>query len=1475
PKSVTNRNNVIWATGAGKVALKLETVPSGDDVLFSDYNDLYASTDAVVGYWGATPCVGLTDWQAATGRDSQSLSADPQFLDPDGPNDQLGGEYGLDDDFHLSPGSPCMDCGLNVEWMFAGTDLLGNPRIANGTVDLGAYEHGFELDLQALLEGAYDPVGHQMSTALRDGGSIPLTAPYAADIRSVTNVPADVTDWVLVQLLKATSTNRPPVVSQSAFLRRDGQVLSPEGAATLRVEAPGGNYYLLIKHRNHVTAMSATPLGFTNYFVSYDFAAGSDRYYGGAGAAAELEPGVWGLLAADADGDGTVLDVDSAIHGTQNGLAGYHRADWNLDGSVSAADAGLWTTNAGRGTTCAEAAVPLSPALDVAPARLTLLAGLGHTLCAAGSTGEVFWAFVHNASGGILTPLDGTSVVYQAGVTSSCSDVVECWDAGDRLTRAVANVLSLDDIAAAGKAVVLAGRKSADDPLWPNTDHLADTAYNVLLYRGYSEANVQYLSPVTNQDVNGDGDWDDIDLESTYANAELSFTNWAGGASNLFVYLVDHGTDSGGDGLFRLNPAEELPAADLDGWLDTLQDTYGTRVVLLIDCCYAGSLLDQLSYTGAAPRLVIASTGTNEPAYFMAGGLVSFSDAFFGGVLCGDDVEQTWLGAQAAMSLYQNAEYYDNGGGHLGAGLYLGAAFISGQNVPQIGKVSGRQYLNGCTSAGLWADDVVSPYAIARVWCHVIPPSHAPDPASPVSMAPEIDLPYDPATGRYAGQYDGFTEEGTYKVVYYAMDQWASVSLPAQSYVVQTAFDERVVLLNGGATNDAAWPAMNEMANRAYRTCLKRWLGPERVCYLSALGEQDVNGDGTNDVDAAPSAANLNWAITQWAGGTAAGGPASKLTVFLIGETSGSALRLNASETLNATALDGWLDSFQSPRQAPVNVVLEFGKSGGFIPNLVPPAGCERINIAAAAANQAVVWQADGRLSFSGAFLSHVFNGRSIGEAFERARPCMRYASGRLRQAAQLDDDGDGVANEEPDDGLLAPLRYIGAAFVTGGDNPLIGTPMPDTEITDHTNAAALWAADVTDADGVSNVWCTVTAPDYDAETDLPLTELDWNASAARHEGAYTNFTLLGTYVVTFFAEDNLGEMSEPKQCEVRRVEHDTDGDGVPDWWELEFFAGVTNAEAGADGDDDNQTNYAEWLAGTDPTNAASVFRIAGFQTGGTIPGWTAYNDLAWMSGQLSNRITLYTRAGNGDGLPSTGELVDYGSGDGVGATLTVNDGGYGPCPDLGAEPEAGTDAHDEFDGLVDCLGYVAYVGGVPLTLTIGGLASSPIYELVLFGNRDNSEYTYRTTTITLGGVESGFVNASSAGATIETTTWTNDTTTIVNGYNTLNGYVAKYTGVDPGPDGELVVTVSGAYYYISAMKVAAATAAAGEGAVTVCWPSVSNRVYDLEFTTNLVSAPFAPLATNLPATPAENVYVDSQHQSEQQLYYRIRVRKE
>lgn len=66
-----------------------------------------------------------------------NIVQDPQFIDP------------ADGNYHLLPTSPCKAAGIVQDWMTGAQDLDGNPRTANGAVDMGAYESHFKTHAQS------------------------------------------------------------------------------------------------------------------------------------------------------------------------------------------------------------------------------------------------------------------------------------------------------------------------------------------------------------------------------------------------------------------------------------------------------------------------------------------------------------------------------------------------------------------------------------------------------------------------------------------------------------------------------------------------------------------------------------------------------------------------------------------------------------------------------------------------------------------------------------------------------------------------------------------------------------------------------------------------------------------------------------------------------------------------------------------------------------------------------------------------------------------------------------------------------------------------------------------------------------------------------------------------------------------------------------------------------------------------------
>ena len=77
-----------------------------------------------------------------------------------------------------------------------------------------------------------------------------------------------------------------------------------------------------------------------------------------------------------------------------------------------------------------------------------------------------------------------------------------------------------------------------------------------------------------------------------------------------------------------------------------------------------------------------------------------------------------------------------------------------------------------------------------------------------------------------------------------------------------------------------------------------------------------------------------------------------------------------------------------------------------------------------------------------------------------------------------------------------------------------------------------------------------------------------------------------------FYTRDNL--VGTPPTLEIEGTvvsSTDADGDGLPDDWEV-FYFGSLSQDAQEDSDSDGISNLNEYLAGTDPTDAASGLRI-------------------------------------------------------------------------------------------------------------------------------------------------------------------------------------------------------------------------------------------------------------------------------------------
>lgn len=203
------------------------------------------------------------------------------------------------------------------------------------------------LDVTLYLEGAYD-AGGSMTTTLHTQGYVPLTDPYGGG-ETVSSLPADVTDWVQLEF-RAATTASVRGTAHSLLLRSDGRVVAPDGSTTEVIDisrTPPGEYWVVLHHRNHISAMSATTLTLSVTTPQpYNFTTSATAAYSSFQLATKaVQGGFYALYAGDATGDGAITAGDRVQVRNHRGRAGYEPSDVDLDGVVNAADRVLVRTN--------------------------------------------------------------------------------------------------------------------------------------------------------------------------------------------------------------------------------------------------------------------------------------------------------------------------------------------------------------------------------------------------------------------------------------------------------------------------------------------------------------------------------------------------------------------------------------------------------------------------------------------------------------------------------------------------------------------------------------------------------------------------------------------------------------------------------------------------------------------------------------------------------------------------------------------------------------------------------------------------------------------------------------------------------------------------------------------------------------------------------------------------------------------------
>ena len=236
------------------------------------------------------------------------------------------------------------------------------PFFNSGLVVVSNYGEGLfilrpklSLRVKALLEGPLDAISGVMHDSLRVKGLLPLTEPYTAlgythvngGGGETTSAPVLATagndaivDWVVIELRDATNAAL-VVATHAALLQRDGDIVGTDGTSPLQFSLPVKDYYIAVRHRNHLGIMTAAPVRVSIAERSYDLSSLFLTLYGtqatkAVGAARALWAGnvkrdtELKYTGSNNDRDQILLAIGGVV--PTNTSMGYAQTDVNMDG---------------------------------------------------------------------------------------------------------------------------------------------------------------------------------------------------------------------------------------------------------------------------------------------------------------------------------------------------------------------------------------------------------------------------------------------------------------------------------------------------------------------------------------------------------------------------------------------------------------------------------------------------------------------------------------------------------------------------------------------------------------------------------------------------------------------------------------------------------------------------------------------------------------------------------------------------------------------------------------------------------------------------------------------------------------------------------------------------------------------------------------------------------------------------------------
>ncbi len=360
---IVNKLGLLSATGYGSAGVYAVTSNAQfTDINYNDY--IVAPTGSGLKFIGQIAASGsstLLAWQGATTKDANSVSIAPIFTSATNlrlPYSSNGALNNL--------GTPI--AGIT-------TDIDSYVRSTTAP-DMGAEEIKYptkvflsHVDAMTGLMGTY------LSTLVQPnvpaGEEFPLSDPYSTTPWNVDFVhvnagavatttaavrdqdpggPNAIVDWIFIELRTGVSGSTTVVYTKAALLQSDGDIVEASDGITPAKfinGIPAGNYYIAIRHRNHLGFRTANTFALPSNPVISNLNLTNNSVLLNGSTNVHLIGSYYAMWGGDSNRDRSIDGSDQVDWASPAQFGNYDlyktlSADWNLDGSVDGLDIAVW-----------------------------------------------------------------------------------------------------------------------------------------------------------------------------------------------------------------------------------------------------------------------------------------------------------------------------------------------------------------------------------------------------------------------------------------------------------------------------------------------------------------------------------------------------------------------------------------------------------------------------------------------------------------------------------------------------------------------------------------------------------------------------------------------------------------------------------------------------------------------------------------------------------------------------------------------------------------------------------------------------------------------------------------------------------------------------------------------------------------------------------------------------------------------------